>query len=169
MLVVWKMRGNPVEDYPEAMLVKVINKVHEILGRTISACGCEVIAGLVSPRAIEGVLGDRQYLEVGKAKFQHVLNKARGKLAIGEPAIALFRHPFPGTKMKFIDRDWGVMGDFISTLAHPVGIIPMIGKITKRRGGSWGKFHGECEWIRFSDLVATMIGDNMKLIEVPCL
>ena len=59
------------------------------------------------------------------------------------------------------------MGDFISTLAHPGGIIPVVGKITKRRGGAWGKFHGECKGIRFRDLVAAMVGDNMKLIKIP--
>ena len=78
MLIIGEVGGHPIENNAQAILVKIINEIHKILRRAIPAGWCEVVAGLVTPRAIKRMLGDRQNLEMGKAEFQHMLGKLRG-------------------------------------------------------------------------------------------
>src|SRR5207253_7409246 len=62
----WKMRGDPVEDYSESLLVKLIDEVHEIFGYAKSACGGEVPEGLVAPRSGVWVLHYREEFDMSK-------------------------------------------------------------------------------------------------------
>ena len=78
MLIIGEVGRHPIENNAQAILVKMINEKHKILRRAVSAGWRKVVAGLVTPRAIKRMLGDRQNLEVGKPKFQHMLGKLRG-------------------------------------------------------------------------------------------
>ena len=64
--------GNPVENHGNAVLVQIIDQIHEILRRAVARGGGEVAGGLVSPGAEEWVLHDWQELDVGIAHAVHV-------------------------------------------------------------------------------------------------
>ena len=60
VLVPREMGGNPIENDADAALMQRVDEGHEILGRAEAAGGGEVADGLISPRAVERMLGDRQ-------------------------------------------------------------------------------------------------------------
>ena len=49
MLVVGKMRRHPIENHANALLMKIIDQVHQVLGRAVPARGREVTGCLISP------------------------------------------------------------------------------------------------------------------------
>ena len=54
-----KVRRNPIQDHADAMLMQVIDQIHEILRRTVTRSGREVTRCLISPRAKERMLHHR--------------------------------------------------------------------------------------------------------------
>ena len=97
VLVSGEMRGNPIEDDADAVLVERIDEVHEVLGCTETATGREVPGRLVAPRTEERVLHDRQELEVGESNFFDVVHESSRQFLVTERAIVVFRHPLPRT------------------------------------------------------------------------
>src|SRR5262249_34594460 len=67
-----EVRRYPVENYPNSMLVKVIHHVHEVLRRSIARGWRKVTGGLISPRAIERMLHNRQQFNMGELHTLHV-------------------------------------------------------------------------------------------------
>ena len=59
---------------------------------------------LVAPRSGERMLHHRQQLDVREAQLLHVRHEAIGELAVGEEAVALFRHARPRAEVHFVDR-----------------------------------------------------------------
>ncbi len=51
VLVGGEVRGHPVENDADAVLVQVVDQVHEVLRRAVAAGGREVAGGLVAPGA----------------------------------------------------------------------------------------------------------------------
>src|SRR5689334_5037092 len=49
VLICWEVRWDPVEINPDSMLMQVVDQVHEILRGSVSAGGCKVSSGLVTP------------------------------------------------------------------------------------------------------------------------
>ena len=45
----------------------------ELAGGAVAGGGCEISAALVTPGAVEGMLGNRHYLDVGVAHIRGVL------------------------------------------------------------------------------------------------
>ena len=64
-----KVRRYPVEDHANAVLVQVVDQVHEILRRAVARRGREVSGGLVSPGTVEGMLHHRQELDMGETQL----------------------------------------------------------------------------------------------------
>src|ERR1700722_16292913 len=95
MLIIGKVRRHPVENYPDAMLVKIIDQVHEIFGATVAAGGSEISRGLVSPGSVEGVLHNGKNLDVSEPQVLGVLSQAWRQFAIGERTVAFFGHSHP--------------------------------------------------------------------------
>ena len=77
-----EVRGNPVEDHANPMLVQIIHQVHEILRRTVARGRREIASGLVSPGTIERMFHHWQQFNVGKLHVVYVLRQARRQLAI---------------------------------------------------------------------------------------
>ena len=65
--VVGEVRGHPVQDHADAVLVQVVDQVHEVLRRAVAAGGSEVAGHLVSPGAVEGMLHHRHEFHVREA------------------------------------------------------------------------------------------------------
>ena len=77
-----EVRGNPVENHADALLVQVIDEVHEVLGRAVARRGREISGGLVAPRPVERMLGDRHQLHVREAQVEHVVGELVGDVAV---------------------------------------------------------------------------------------
>ena len=99
-----EVRRHPVENHADAVLVQVVDQVHEILRRAVARRGSEVAGGLVSPGTVERMLHDRQELDVGEAHLVDVFGESRRRLAIGERAVVFFRHAHPRAEMDFVNR-----------------------------------------------------------------
>src|SRR6201986_3466170 len=85
-----EVRGRPVENDADAGLVAAVDELHEFSGSAVAAGRRVVADGLGSPRAVEGMLHDRQQLDVRVTEFLHVGNELLGKFAIAEPTVAFF-------------------------------------------------------------------------------
>ena len=70
-----EVRRNPVENDADAVLVQVVDQVHEVLRRAEARGGREVAGGLVSPGTVEGMLHHGQELDVGEAHLVDVFGK----------------------------------------------------------------------------------------------
>ena len=99
-----EVRRHPIENHADALLVQVVHQVHEILRRAVASGGGKIAGRLVSPRAVEGMLHDRQQFDVGEAQLVHVFRQARRHLAIGQGTVVLFRHAHPRAEVHFVDR-----------------------------------------------------------------
>ena len=75
VLVGREVRRNPVEDYGDAVLVQVVDQVHEILRRAVARGGSEVAGGLISPGAVEGMLHHGQKFDVGESHLVDVVGE----------------------------------------------------------------------------------------------
>ncbi len=71
----------------DAVLVQVVDQIHEILRRAVARRGREVAGGLVSPGTVKGMLHHGQELDVREAHLIDVFGEARRGLAVGEGAI----------------------------------------------------------------------------------
>ena len=95
---------HPVDDHADAVLVAVIDEVHEVLRRAVAAGGGVVADRLVAPAAGERVLADRQQLDVRVAHLLAVLDELRGQLAVAQPAARVARIAPPTAEVHFVDR-----------------------------------------------------------------
>ena len=77
-LVFWKMRGNPIQNYADSSLVKVVDEIHEVVGRSEPAGGGEIAEGFVSPGTVEGVLHDGKKFDMREASVVDVIGEERG-------------------------------------------------------------------------------------------
>ena len=76
--------GHPVKDHADTLLVQHVHHVHEILRCAVPAGGSEVAQGLVSPRAVEGVLHHGKQLHVGEPHGQGVVSQLVAELPVRE-------------------------------------------------------------------------------------
>ena len=99
-----EVRRHPVENHGDAVLVQVVDQIHEILRRAVTRRGSEIARRLVSPGAVEGMLHDGQQFDVGESQLVHVVGEAGRDLAIGERAVVFFGDAHPGAEVHFVDR-----------------------------------------------------------------
>ena len=114
-----EVRRHPVENDADAVLVQVVDQVHEILRRAVARGGREVSGGLVSPGTVEGMLHDGQEFDVGEAHLADVFGKARRGLAIGQRAVVLFGDAHPRAEMHFVNRLRRAQRIALGALLHP--------------------------------------------------
>ena len=105
VLVVGEVRGDPVEDHAQPALVEGVDQEHEVVRRAEPAGRGEVAGGLIPPRAVERVLGDRHQLDVGVPHVGGVVGEPGGKLAVrsasGPPSSAAH----PRAEVDLVNRD----------------------------------------------------------------
>src|SRR3970040_2252370 len=93
VLVLGKMRGDPIENDPDPFLVQSVDQPHEILWWAKAAGRSEIPGGRVSPRAVKGMFHHRHELGVGETQPAEIRRKLFGKLPIGQVAIVLAPSP----------------------------------------------------------------------------
>ena len=59
MRIVWKVRGRPVHQDTDSSLMCRIDEGHEVFGRSMPAGDGEIAGGLIAPRAVERIFGNR--------------------------------------------------------------------------------------------------------------
>ena len=79
-----KMRRHPIDNHPEAGLVKRINEELKIIGCSVTAGRGKKTCHLVTPGRIKGMLGHRHELDMRESHFLKVLDQRLGQLAITE-------------------------------------------------------------------------------------
>ena len=77
------MRGNPIQDDADPLLMKIIDQIHEIGRRAEPAGRSKVTDDFVSPRTIEGMLHDGEKLDMRKTRVMDVIGQKRRHLAVG--------------------------------------------------------------------------------------
>ncbi len=77
--VVGKMPRHPVQDHAETGAVAGIDEMGEILRRAEPRAGGELRQRLIAPGAAEGMLHDRQQLEMGEAQIADIGNELFGQ------------------------------------------------------------------------------------------
>ena len=121
-----EVRRNPVEDDADAVLVQVVDQIHEILRRAVARGGREVSGGLVSPGTVEGVLHHGQELDVGESHLADVFGEARCGLAVGQRAVVLFGDAHPRAEMHFVNGLRGAKRIAAGALLHPFAVVPLV-------------------------------------------
>ncbi len=105
MSILGEVGRNPVEDDADAILVAVIDEVHEVFADAVATGYAKVADGLIAPRAGERMLADRHQFDVGEAHFLAVLDQLVGDLAIVHPAVVALRIASPAAQVQFVDID----------------------------------------------------------------
>ena len=165
VLVGREVRRDPVEDHADAVLVQVVDQVHEILRRAVARGGREVSGGLVSPGTVEGMLHHGQELDVGESHLVDVFGEAWRGLTIGERAVVLFGDAHPRAEMHFINGLRRAKGIAAGALLHPFAVVPLVVEIPYDGGGAWRLLVQQAERIGFVDAVSVAIRFDMEFVE----
>ncbi len=83
MLVIGEVRRDPVDDHTDVILMKRIDKIHELIRIPEPAGGGIITRCLVTPGSGIRVLGHRHQFHVGVPHFLHIGGELFGKLDIG--------------------------------------------------------------------------------------
>ena len=120
--VLREVGGDPVEDDPDAVLVALVDEVHEVGRCAVPGSGGVVAADLIAPGPVEGVLGEGHEFDVRVAHVGDVRNEFVRESAV-RVQVAVFID-FPGTGMHFIDVDGHVVDAGGGAVLEPLVIVP---------------------------------------------
>ena len=90
MGILGEVAGHPVDDDADAFGVAAIHKGPEFIRSAVAAGGGVPAGDLITPGAIEGMLGDRHQFDVGESPFLDVRDQAIRQLGVGEQPSAGF-------------------------------------------------------------------------------
>ena len=105
MRVLWEMGRDPIHDDADAGLVKLIDEMPELVGRSEPARRRVIIRDLISPRTFKGMLGDRHELDVRVAHFNNVGQERFRELEVTQGTIAFLILSPPGAEMNFVNAE----------------------------------------------------------------
>ena len=160
-----EVRRHPVENDADAVLVQVVDQVHEILRRAVARGGREVAGGLISPGTVERMLHHRQELDVGEAHLVDVFGEAGRDLAVGQRAVVLFGDAHPRAEMDFVNR-MGARSELRpARFCHPVVVAPLVVEIPDDRGGARRFLVQQAERVGFVDVVSVALRLDVELVE----
>ncbi len=138
------MRRHPVEDHADTVPVQHVDQVHAVLRRAVARGRREVAGGLVAPRSVERMLGDRHQLHVGEAHALRVFGERQRDLAIaGERP----RGAPPRAQVDFVDRKRRAHGVTRAACGHPFAVLPLVVEAPCPRGARRRDLRGERERI----------------------
>ena len=136
MRVLRKMRRHPIHDHADAGAMAAIDEMPELVRRSEAAGRRVIVRDLITPRAFERMLGDREQLDVGEAHLEHVRQQRLRKLEIAEEAIPLLHHAPPRAEMHLVNADRAAMPLLLRALRHPLVVAPLVALevVNQRRG-----------------------------------
>ncbi len=144
-LVAREVRRHPVDDDADAALVEVVDEPAQVVRRPVPRGGRVVAAHLVAPRATEGMLRDRQQLDVGEAHALAVLGELRRQVAVGEEGIVGAAPPRPEVHLVDRQRTDGRIDD--RAPRHPFTVIPGVRELGDHAGRRRGSFGLARQWV----------------------
>src|SRR6202167_5529135 len=114
-----EMRGSPVENHSDTVLMQAVDQVAEVVRRSVAGSGGIVTRRLVSPGTGERMLHHGKEFDVREAYVPQVLDELHGQFAIAERPVAFFGNSPPRTEMHLIDSDRGAQRVPRVSLGHP--------------------------------------------------
>jgi len=158
---------HPVEDDADAVLMALVNQVHQVVRRPVAAGGGEVAGHLVAPRHIERVLGDGHQLDVRVAHLLGVRHQRLGQLAVGQPLQPVRLAP-PRAEMHLVDAQRRAQRVARGAGFHPGRIAPLVAvQVYDQRGGARAHLLGEAVGIGLLRLVASGARAQVVLVGRP--
>ena len=120
-----KVSRNPIQNYTDVMLMQLIDKIHEIIRRSVTGGRCIVSGHLITPGSIKRMLSNSHQFNMSIFHFCQVFHNAVCKLTIIVESL-LFRTwmTHPGTNMTLINCHWLFIIILQITFLHPRGICP---------------------------------------------
>jgi len=161
--IVGEMRGHPVEDDADPGSMQNVDEVHEVLRRAVARGRCEVAGGLVTPRAVERMLGDRQKLDVRETVLGRVTGERVRDAAIVRKASLVAS---PRAQVHLVDRDRRIERVVAGARSHPLAVAPL--EVERPGAGrrQWRRFGVHREGIRLVELASVTRRDAV-LVRVP--
>src|SRR5215469_13099746 len=161
-----EVRRNPVENDGNAVLVEIVDQVHEILRRAVARGRSEVAGGLVSPGAVKRVLHHGQEFDVSESQLADVFGEAGCDFAIRERAVVFLGNTHPGAEVDFIDCLRGTQRIVLAAPADPLLVLPLVGEVPNYRRRTGRFFVPEGDGVGFVDAVSVAIGFNVEFVQV---
>src|SRR5207249_5865429 len=97
-----KMRRHPVEDQPYPVLMQHVDEVHEVLRRPVARGRREKSRRLISPRSVEGMLGDGHELDMRESHVSRVYGQRLCDISVPRQSVIVTAPP--RSEMNLIDR-----------------------------------------------------------------
>src|SRR5207244_6608093 len=107
-------------------LMTFVDEMAEVVRRTEPTGGRIIICDLITPRTFEGMLGNRQQLDVRVTHFERVRQQLLGKFEITELAISFFSFATPRAEVHFVDTNWTLRPILFPACLHPLAIVPCV-------------------------------------------
>ena len=133
VFVVRKVSGNPVQNYPDIVLVALVNQVTKVVRAAVAAGGRVVAGGLVAPGFIQGMLGYRQQFNMREAALQYVWNQLLCQFPVTQPAPGAL--VAPGAGMHLVNGNGAALPVKPVTAFQPVAVFPAITPALGNPGG----------------------------------
>ena len=168
VLVHREVRRDPVQDHPDSLLVATVDEVHEVVGVAEATGRREVAGGLIPPGGVEGVLGDREQLDVREAQLAHVRDQLLGQLPVGEPAVPLLRPPLPGAEVDLVDRDGPVEPVALGAPGGPFRVVPGVAiQVVDHRRRPRPQLRAKRVRVGFLHPIVVELGPDLVLVAFP--
>src|SRR5439155_3745052 len=164
MLVRREMRGNPVQNNTDTLLMQHVDEVNLILVSSVATRRGEEPRNLIPPGSVEWMLHDRAKFHVRENHLLQIGGQARGKFAVREGTISFFGYPPPRAQMQLVNRYGRFQPVFVGARRHPVLVVPDIVQIPYDRAGQRWSFGIEGEGIGLVRLVSVIAGDDMIFV-----
>src|SRR5690349_11439608 len=107
-----EVRGNPVQENANTLLMHIIDEELKIFWCPIAARRCIIARHLVAPRSIKGIFRDGQEFDMCKTQMLDVSRQLYRQLTIGQEAIFFrvalamsFGNMLPRSQVNLIDGD----------------------------------------------------------------
>jgi len=165
MLVTGKVRGDPVEDDPEAMTVQFLDQEHEIVRGAVPGGWGEIAGRLITPRTEEGMLHHWQEFHVGEAHLTQVGRELCGQFAVGQRPVLLLRNSSPGPQVELVDGNRRPEGVGLAPGTHPFRVVPGMIEVPDHGSRIRRSLRAERKRVRLVDPVAMVPGDDVVFVD----
>jgi hypothetical protein len=144
-----------------------VHQVHEVLGRAEPRRGREESGRLVAPGSREGILGDRQELDVREVHPARVLGEGAGRLAVGQGAVVLLGHAAPRAEVHLVGRHRRARVLPDGARLHPGAVPPSVLEVPHDRTRPRRHLLPHREGVGLVDAVAGQPAQEVVLVDRP--
>ena len=155
VFVLGEVGRDPIDQHADAVLVKVIDEVHEVVGFAVAAGRGEVTDRLVTPRSGERMLGHRHQFDVREVHPVAVLDQLMRQVAVVQPTVGPVAAFPPRPEVNLVDVHRRVHRVALGPGGQPVAIVPGVRrKVGDDRRGPRRQFGGEPDRIGLVEVTA---------------